>query len=318
MTEMMTSRILDIDIPERMQIFEESTGPPPTDGSSIDDESNWICNQLKSGVVPLLGKDGHEPAIVKGDVVRFLEFMHVQKLDVPFIAMYRKGECKSLFVDPEPQDDSKPTLTWHKVLWAIVELDRKWLLLQKRKGALELDYNKRFEVKRSIYNDEESRLHLIQKLFDSIAKSLKGAESELEIDDVDLKFNLHFPPADDVVDETRFKRPKRKSQYSVCCESGLREFASKFGYSPEEFGLRISLVQVRTDALEDAKETPEEVASRFTCAMFENPQAVLKGATHMAAVEISCEPCVRKHVRSIFMDNAVVSTYPTSDGNVAI
>lgn len=37
-----------------------------------------------------------------------------------------------------------------------------------------------------------------------------------------------------------------------------------------------------------------------------------------AAVEISCEPCVRKHVRSIFMENAVVSTSPTPDGITAI
>ena len=35
------------------------------------------------------------------------------------------------------------------------------------------------------------------------------------------------------------------------------------------------------DELEDAKETPEEMASNFTCAMFETPQAVLKGARHM-------------------------------------
>lgn len=37
-----------------------------------------------------------------------------------------------------------------------------------------------------------------------------------------------------------------------------------------------------------------------------------------AAVEISCEPLVKKHFRSIYFDNAVVSTSPTSDGNVAI
>lgn len=37
-----------------------------------------------------------------------------------------------------------------------------------------------------------------------------------------------------------------------------------------------------------------------------------------AAVEICCDPYVRKHVRSIYMDNAVVSTSPTADGNVAI
>lgn len=35
------------------------------------------------------------------------------------------------------------------------------------------------------------------------------------------------------------------------------------------------------DELEDAKETPEEMASSFTCTMFETPQAVLKGARLM-------------------------------------
>ncbi|PIN24411.1 hypothetical protein CDL12_02865 [Handroanthus impetiginosus] len=79
------------------------------------------------------------------------------------------------------------------------------------------------------------------------------------------------------------------------------------------------------DELKDAKETPEEMASTFTCAMFETPEAVLKGMRHMGSVnavsypvEISCEPCVRKHVHSIFMDNAVVSTTPTADGHTAI
>ncbi|XP_076912331.1 transcription elongation factor SPT6 homolog [Bidens hawaiensis] len=319
--------IRDIDIPERMQISEESTGPPPTDALSIDDESIWILNQLGTGTVPFFRKEGHELAVDKGDISRFLEFMHVQKLDVPFIAMYRKEDCRSLFEDQEPRDsnpEEKPMLRWHKLLWAILELDRKWLLLQKRKSALQSYYNNRFEQERSIY--DETRLHLNQKLFDSITKSLKVAESEREIDDVDAKFNLHFPPADVAVDEGRFerhknsqfKRPKRKSQYSICSKSGLWEVATKFGYSSEEFGLLISLEEMRTDELEDAKETPEEVASRFTCAMFEDPQAVLRGARHMAAVEISCEPCVRRHVRSIFMDNAVVSTNPTADGNVSI
>ena len=37
-----------------------------------------------------------------------------------------------------------------------------------------------------------------------------------------------------------------------------------------------------------------------------------------ASVEISCEPRVKKHFRSIYFDNAVVSTCPTSDGNVVI
>ncbi|PWA93343.1 global transcription factor group B1 [Artemisia annua] len=313
-------KIREIDIPERMQISEKSTGPPPTDGMSIAEESTWIVNQLGSGMVPLFSKEERGLKLVKGDIVRCLEFMHVQKLDVPFIAMYRKEECRSLFKDPDDKDKKnnpdKPQMKWHKVLWAILELDQKWLLLQKRKSALQLYYNKRFEEERSIY--DETRLHLNQKLFDSVTESLKIADSEREIDDVDSKFNLHFPPGDVGVDEGRFKRPKRKSQYSICSKSGLWEVASKFGYNSEEFGLLLSLEKMRTEELEDAKETPEEVASRFTCAMFENPKAVLSGARHMAAVEISCEPCVRRHVRSFFMDHAKVSTRPTADGRVSI
>ncbi|KAF9679491.1 hypothetical protein SADUNF_Sadunf06G0020400 [Salix dunnii] len=310
------------DIPERMQVSEESTGPPPLDDFSIMEESNWIYSQIASGTLPFFAESGL--LINKDDVTRFLELHHIQKLDIPFIAMYRKEECLSLLKDPEqheadenPYDtDRIPTFKWHKVLWAIQDLDRKWLLLQKRKSVLNSYYNKRMEEEsRRIY--DETRLNLNQQLFESILKSLKTAESEREVDDVDTKFNLHFPPGELVVDEGQYKRPMRRSQYSVCSKAGLWEVASKFGYSAEQLGMQLSLLKME-DELQDAKETPEEMASNFTCAMFESPQTVLKGARHMAAVEISCEPCVRRYVRLIFMDKAVVSTSPTSDGNAAI
>ena len=47
----------------------------------------------------------------------------------------------------------------------------------------------------------------------------------------------------------------------------------------------------RMEELEDAKESPEEVASNFTCAMFETPQAVLKGARHMVCERIVMLAC---------------------------
>ncbi|XP_047330082.1 transcription elongation factor SPT6 homolog [Impatiens glandulifera] len=324
--------IREIDIPERMQILEESTGPPPTeDMRKVEEESNWIYNQLVANMLSLFTNRNAETPLVeqelsisKSDILKFLVLMHVEKLDVPFIAMYRKEDCPSLLKDPEEQasgtenlSDRSPSLRWHKVLWIIQDFDRKWLLLQKRKSALQSYYKKRYEEEsRRVY--DETRLNLNKKLFESVIKSLKAAESEREVDDVDAKFNLHFPPGEAGLDEGQFKRPKRKSQYSICNKAGLWEVANKFGYSSEQFGLLISLEQMRMEELEDAKESPEEMASNFTCVMFESPQNVLKGARHMAAVEISCEPCVRRHVRSYFMDNAVVSTSPTSDGNAAI
>ena len=75
-------------------------------------------------------------------------------------------------------------------------------------------------------------------------KSLKAADSEREVDDVDTKFNLHFPAGEIGVDDGQFKRPKRKSLYSICSKAGLWEVASKFGYSSEQFGLQLSLEEM--------------------------------------------------------------------------
>ncbi|KAL1352205.1 hypothetical protein HN51_016203 [Arachis hypogaea] len=324
-------QIRELDIPERMQISEESTGAPPMDGGILEEESQWIVSQLGNGAVPWISKKitsnqngAKELPIEKDDILRFLEMHHVQKLDIPFIAMYRKEECLSLLKDLERSEDGDenwdknnktPTLKWHKVLWALQDLDRKWLLLQKRKSALQQYYRKRFEEEsRRVY--EETRLNLNRQLFESVMRSLKEAESEREVDDVDSKFNLHFPPGEVGVDEGQYKRPKRKSMYSTFSKAGLWEVASRFGCSAEQLGLCLSLVALHE--LEDPKETPEEMASNFTCTMYDTPQEVLKCARHMAAVEISCEPSIRKHVRTHFLDHAVVSTCPTADGNTTI
>ncbi|KAK9725960.1 hypothetical protein RND81_05G180000 [Saponaria officinalis] len=323
--------IKEIDIPERIQISEKSTGPPSTDVDAIKAEATWIRKQLESVGVPVLVKlptlGEQEIEELEDHIRNFLNFTHVQKLDLPFISMYRKEDIFSLLKDPEtggdfdpdkpPQHHDKPSLKWHRVLWAVQDLDTKWLLLQKRKSALLAYYNKRFEEEsRRIY--DETRLSLNRQLFVSILHMLEEAESEREVDDVDLKFNLHFPPGEAGVDEGQYKKPKRKSLYGICNKAGLWEVASKFGCSSEQFGMQISLESTRVDEPEDRKETPEEVASNFTCALFDTPQDVLKGARHMAAVEISCEPRVKKHFRSIYFDNVVVSTCPTNDGKTVI
>ncbi|CAL9237628.1 unnamed protein product [Arabidopsis halleri] len=299
--------IRKLDVPERMQIFEEVTGNARVDDISIEEESNWIYARL-------VQEHGPSFLVNKNDIVRFLEMSHVQKLEIPFIAMYRKEQCRSL-LDSSDDDGSdfnllkKLETKWNKVLWMIQDLDRKWLLLRKRKTALFGYFTKRFE-------EETCRSDLNKSLFESVMKSLKAAETEREVDDVDSKFNLHFPHCE--IDEGQYKRPNRKSHYSICSKFGIREFANKFGYSAEQLGFALSLEKVFVDELEDAKKTPEEMALYYKCAMFEDLQVVLKGARHVAAVEISCEPLIKKYVRGIYMENAVVSTSPTPDGDVVI
>ncbi|CAL8992576.1 unnamed protein product [Prunus brigantina] len=63
------------------RIYEESTGSPPLDGISIDYESTWIYNQLRSGTIPLYSKPGLRlgSSISRDDIIRFLDLHHVQK-----------------------------------------------------------------------------------------------------------------------------------------------------------------------------------------------------------------------------------------------
>lgn len=133
--------------------------------------------------------------------------------------------------------------TSFQLLWAVFNLDKKWLLLRKRKMALDTYYQKRFEEEfRRV--DDETRIALNRQLFNSISQALAEAKSEREVDDVDAKFNLHFPPGEVDTEEGQFKRPKRKSLYSICYKAGLWEVANKFGYSAEQFGQLLTLAKL--------------------------------------------------------------------------
>jgi transcription elongation factor SPT6 len=103
-------------------------------------------------------------------------------------------------------------------------------------------YVKRFDdEKREV--DDVTRFTLRQQLHDTIIEALNDAKSEKEVDDVDAKFNLHFPPGEvEVVGQ--LKRPKRKSMYNICQKAGLGEVASQFGRSAEQLGHLLALTRI--------------------------------------------------------------------------
>ncbi|KAJ1428324.1 YqgF/RNase H-like domain superfamily [Sesbania bispinosa] len=315
------------DVPERMQIMEDIIGSSSVNSMSIEEESSWILGQLASNMNPSFSEAKScrlVDTVKREDIVRFLELHHTKKYDIPFIAMYRKEQCLGLLEDQKQDEsenillndiESKPNLKLHKKLWIIKELDKKWLRLQKRKSTLMRYYDKRFEeVCQMSFLGEESSFH--KQIYDSITNILKKAETDREINDIDMKFNLHFPPAE-AISDGEFKRPLMKSYYSNCSKAGLLSLARKIG-NPEKFSSLVTLDKVVVDIEEDPEESPEEMASIFKCGTFETSEAVLKGARHMAAVLLSSEIPFRKYVRNIFMDNALVSTSPTSEGNIVI
>ena len=68
-----------------MQISEDSTGSPPVDELSIEEESNWIYAQFTSLLKEpdgLHNFGGQGFSVKKDDIAKFLELHHVQKLEV--------------------------------------------------------------------------------------------------------------------------------------------------------------------------------------------------------------------------------------------
>ncbi|KAB2052042.1 hypothetical protein ES319_A12G092400v1 [Gossypium barbadense] len=191
-----------------MQMIEEIVGPPPLDIRSIEEDTIWIHNQLVMNSYILFCKKRTEERSVevyvllnkikKEDIMRFLELHHVEKFDIPFIAMYRKQQCLSLLDDfeqneaeNEDNDDvgQAGQLKWHKVLWIIKELDM-WFLLQKRKSVLQMHQRKIYDEECSKIDNSE-KYTLNKQLFESISKSLNEAKTKEEIDDVDAKYTLN-------------------------------------------------------------------------------------------------------------------------------
>uniref|UniRef100_A0A7N2QWY4 Uncharacterized protein n=1 Tax=Quercus lobata TaxID=97700 RepID=A0A7N2QWY4_QUELO len=91
--------------------------------------------------------------------------------------MYRKEHCLSLLKDPEEGEmENDEGEEMERVLWAIKDLDTKWLLLQRWRRAFISNYNQRDEEVHRTY--DEARLNLNKQIFKSILKSIRNAESE--------------------------------------------------------------------------------------------------------------------------------------------
>lgn len=116
-------------------------------------------------------------------------------------------------------------------------------MLQKRLIALRSYYSRCFIEETQRVDDEA--IHYFNKInFQSVISALNNAKSEREVDDFDAKFNMHFPPSEDDTYDGKFKRPKRKSTYSIFRKAGLWKVANKFGASSETFGMLLSLEKV--------------------------------------------------------------------------
>jgi len=121
------------------------------------------------------------------------------------------------------------TLTLLQALWAVQEWNKKWLLLQRRKSELQAGFKERVPV--DVGSTPET-----DKLVKNIFRFIEDAESEQVLDDFEAQFNLHFPRDESEILDSRFKRPRFRSLYSIGHQAGLGTITKHFGLASEAFG----------------------------------------------------------------------------------
>jgi hypothetical protein len=90
-----------------------------------------------------------------------------------------------------------------------------------------------------------------------------------------------------------------------------------FLFLKKEFYRNLERKYIENEA-QDPSRTPEEFAASYVTASFPSPIDVLDATRKLLARDLAFHPGVRKHVRSLFMTYAQVSTEPTAEGKKII
>ncbi|KAK9828928.1 hypothetical protein WJX72_002842 [[Myrmecia] bisecta] len=271
-----------------------------------------------------------------------LEEYYNKHYELPVIATYRKELCGELLCMREDdipevtsERDSRHRAREHlpgfpegamqahhrrikrwEVMWSVIAWSHKWRLMQRRKEARQKAYDLALDKAAPEAAQERAAI-------EACLEALQEASTMEEVEDVDARFRLVQAAAADSqlsqlsIDESpgKRRRPQKFTRYSLCKRAGLDRLAAKIGLSASQLGQNLDIGYKRHDP-EDPKVPPEELAADYVTQMagFDTPAAVLKGACHLAAIDVAADPKVREVIRTLYINNLKLSTEPTASG----
>lgn len=169
------------DEPERFQL--RSVPVTEADKDELDQEAEWIFTQAFDLLTTSTQQPGREPIagkrseVIKPEIRYTLECIRNEKLEVPFIAAYRREYVPSI---SSTFDDTRD-------LWTIYNFDEQWCKLQQSKTSI---------IK--LYSDMRTYLETkatdvkLRKVTDLDIERVKAAKNFFEIEDCRLHFKLYY------------------------------------------------------------------------------------------------------------------------------
>jgi len=169
------------DEPERFQL--RSVKVTEADEKEIEEEADWIYHHAFEQPTISIQEPDHEPIagkrfeLIKGEIRYALQCIRNEKLEVPYIAAYRREYVPSISLS---FDDTKD-------LWTIYKYDEQWCRLQSSKKTIANLYHDMAKYLLSKPNDSR-----IRKITDSDHERIHNAKTFHEVEDCRLHFRLYY------------------------------------------------------------------------------------------------------------------------------
>lgn len=345
--------ITNTDVPERFQL----RPVPVTPGQDIElkEEAEWIYQHAFSEPTMTIQYHdlsqtgdqtkrvpvgGIKPVTIKPKILSTLNFIRNHVREVPFIAFYRKEHVEGLSIDD---------------LWLIYRYDQNWCKLQQRRQNLKrlIEDLQKYQGDIILAKPDEPLPADMRVISDIDLGEVDTITDFDQLRDVQLKILLHYGPDIPKMKQAKIRAEKdrrtdvrlqageesdrvhveeeelmhqklaslnlnsRKDPYNVCKDAGLYRLAEQFGLRPEQFGENLRDAYQKHE-VQQVDFEPEFLAKDFICPRFPKPSDILEAAKFMVAKQLSCDPNVRKVVRSVFYERAVVQCKPTKKGRKEI
>lgn len=296
---MMTSDILavrDRDLPERYQyLFDRRQFPAAEDRA---EESEWISDFI---IKKLERNSQGVLAVSRGEIVSaidtVLRYYHDEKLEPAFVQRYYKEFWKPMGLHTEN-------------LYEILDLDIKWDKLDRKRKSFEAGMQK------AVDSADVNESRFVRECY----QRLSSIPDEKVYKDLSEYFALDVQETGALEKGSgggrKFRRPVRRNFYQICTKAGLRPLSTAFTMNASVLGGILAGVEHEEMLREipTPEETPYAFAQKFVTKEFPTVDDVMKGARHIAATKIAAEPNVRKCIRELYRQNALLFTDTTAKG----
>ncbi|KAG6917973.1 hypothetical protein DXG01_017157 [Tephrocybe rancida] len=307
------------DIPERMQLATSSISPSSAISlhtqlteADLGGAAMWVTQRLSVRKNREFFHEGGQYSHLKGALVMAvtfaLRYLFVEEFEVPYIWTHKRDYIRHFDVT---DIRSRQELLSLNELWRIYALGQKYRSMIERRAAMTSLY-RRLGVQDSYFEDDVlpqvDSVELVADCTEWLSMKYKDQKQ------TESGFHFHDDEEPEVVKKR--KMPSRVSNYEILKKSIVSKLAEGFGIQSHHIVLN-SLTDHRTHFVDDHELNPMVFAEQFSDpdpTKAQPAEELLRRARLILSTELGKDPLLRREIRKVFQETALISVEPTERG----